>query len=519
MQQQVENPCRRASVESWPASACLGVVGPACSARTVEPMLPTAHWRPPGVFRKESAVDPRRIRQQLRDHNPAPPEVVDEAIDIVSDAKRAIAGKYSPIASRLSSIARTEFTTKDNPTAAVALMGDGIPWLLINPQFAVQVGVKGMVFVLIHEAYHLVFSHLFRNLYEGNPNWTTAQETVVNRHVMTLTGMDALTWEDENGNTASVVDPEKIYTQYRDKAREAGISRVGKTEFLLTDMSCMRELCRLPKPVSQRNSYCPHKDGKPSSDTDPGSGAGSSSPSDPTPSGIDPEEAGKVVEKVFHDLVAEAKAGNKEAAREILDLADTNPELEHMWGDLGVDALRGETTRTRTTDQWEKWTADAVATRLADGNRLRYQKKIWWDPRITPHGKVEQKQGVVAIDTSGSMPADLVNKVADLVQDHEEMEVTWLAFDAAVHPFAPGEELRGGGGTRFDIIDNYIDEELDEDPDFVLVVTDGYAESFMPREPESWIWLITPHGSMWPETPPYLMATREIDEQELTASR
>ena len=53
------------------------------------------------------------------------------------------------------------------------------------------------------------------------------------------------------------------------------------------------------------------------------------------------------------------------------------------------------------------------------------------------------------------------------------------------------------------VIDDYA-AELEEPPDAVIVLTDGYAAPLVPREPDRWIWLILPGGNPWPasKSPP-----------------
>jgi hypothetical protein len=106
------------------------------------------------------------------------------------------------------------------------------------------------------------------------------------------------------------------------------------------------------------------------------------------------------------------------------------------------------------------------------------------------------------------MQQEVLDKVAALVGELEEIEVEWHCFDGEVWPFKAGEPFRGGGGTSFQIIDDHVNGGgfrngsstpcCEEDLDFVLVITDGYAPHITPKNPDKYIWLITPNGDEWP---------------------
>lgn len=93
------------------------------------------------------------------------------------------------------------------------------------------------------------------------------------------------------------------------------------------------------------------------------------------------------------------------------------------------------------------------------------------------------------IDTSGSMTDDEVSQCYSetkgaIDQFGGKLE-GWIGFfDAVVtepRPFMKEEELmdirpKGGGGTRFDIIFSYVEEEMGEEPPVsIVILTDGHA--------------------------------------------
>ena len=304
-----------------------------------------------------------------------------------------------------------------------------------------------------------------------------------------------------------IVDPAKVHESYRNAAKKAEMTPVPRDEFFDTDLGCFAHLESLPKPIQPKGkSGCVH-----ASD---GGGDGSAP--------LDPSEVGKFMEKVLSGAIQSAKNGRPGAKEEILGWMDSSPEASKMWGDLGAGVLRGETTKSRKSDLWEKWTAEAMASRMSDGSRWRYNKKLPFSPRVAANGREPKKHGAVFVDASGSMHQDVLDRVASLIGELDNIEIEWHSFDGEVWPFALGEGFQGGGGTSFQIIDDHLSEGgmkssekdpcCEDDQDFVLVITDGYAPHITPRDPDRWIWLITPGGDSWPLEAG--MSCREADLSE-----
>ena len=91
----------------------------------------------------------------------------------------------------------------------------------------------------------------------------------------------------------------------------------------------------------------------------------------------------------------------------------------------------------------------------------------------------------------------------------------WLGFfDAKVvepKPFASEDEFKiispqGGGGTRFDIIFDYVAKRMDPLPASIIIMTDGYAD--FPKESAAMgipvLWLLVTNDVM----PPWGKVTR-----------
>ena len=93
----------------------------------------------------------------------------------------------------------------------------------------------------------------------------------------------------------------------------------------------------------------------------------------------------------------------------------------------------------------------------------------------------------VAVDTSGSISSEMLNIALNeiygaLNQVNLSGWISFFDFDITKPvPFESADELDdvkpiGGGGTSFDVIFNSIDSYFEENPEIIVVITDGYAE-------------------------------------------
>jgi hypothetical protein len=105
-------------------------------------------------------------------------------------------------------------------------------------------------------------------------------------------------------------------------------------------------------------------------------------------------------------------------------------------------------------------------------------------------------------DTSGSCSGytdRFFNIAESMPQDRFRMRL--FCFDTRVYETSlESRELYGFGGTYFHILENRVQEELRDNPDFkypdaIFVVTDGYGSDIVPDKPENWHWIMTPGHS------------------------
>lgn len=437
-------------------------------------------------------------RQALARWRPAEPEVVAEAGRLKEAALLDFGLTASAVASWLFSRCRHQIATTAVDTAAVVASGDGTCLLLYNPGFFVGIGLDGVKFVLFHEARHLVHRHLFvEPELRADPVFTMAAEVSINHVAMVRLGAAALPRFD--GEPIGI-HPGEIHARYVEDLTGQGLEPLRYGDFVATDLGVYGELKRMCDPPVPA-PLCVHVTG-----------------------GVpaDQEAVDATVSSALLNSLLAARRGHGGAERELLDLMNrtenASERTSRIWGSLGGGMLRGTTARTGVVDWWQRWLVDVLASKLRPGERLVYPKKrgavlaaLGHDPMLSRRGPERDRVLVIAYDTSGSMPSGVVEWMTGLVGRIDGVEAHWLAFDGVVTRFRAGETVRGGGGTSFATVVDYVEgrstvdgELFEERVDAVIMLTDGHAPKVTPAEPDKWIWLITEGGDDWPDahTPP-----------------
>lgn len=453
-------------------------------------------------------------RRALAAHEPADPDVVEHARGLKESALLDLGISDSVMASWLYAKCHHQIATTAIDTAAVVATGGGACMLLYNPDFFSRLDVAGVKFVLFHEARHLVHRHMYveQELRE-DPVFTIAAEVSINHVAMRRLGRTSMPMETLDDGTArpTGVDPAEIHRAYVTDLREQGRAPLSYDDFVETDMTVYAELKRMAHPPVP-TILCIHNDG--------------------TGVPLDDETVARIGRAVLEETMRQARRGNRTAKGELLDLAGRsdgdNDGLSKMWGELGLAALRGHTPKTRRVDWWKRWLVDVLASKLREGERLVYPKKLGavllslgHEPMLSRRGRERTKVVLVAFDTSGSMSDGVVEWLTTLVGQTDGVETHWLSFDGIVMPFKPGERVHGGGGTDFQNVVDYAEGRLEvagvkfeEKADAVIMVTDGYAPVVSPAEPDKWIWLITDGGDDWPERHDPPMACHRVTTGE-----
>lgn len=115
------------------------------------------------------------------------------------------------------------------------------------------------------------------------------------------------------------------------------------------------------------------------------------------------------------------------------------------------------------------------------------------DENITEPNKIDV---VFFLDTSGSCwnLKDRFFKAA-LSLPPWRFNIQLCCFDTSVYETTlEGKQVYGGGGTKFDIMEKYIQNKYLKDNTkypFVFIITDGYGNYVNPQYPEKWHWFLS----------------------------
>jgi hypothetical protein len=462
---------------------------------------------------------PSAVVRELEEAEPRPTQdQIAEATEIFNKAAHELAMVSNLLISMLMSICRvvwTEAAQKDvgqddtrdelekHGTFFVTLTGDGMPLLGVSPRLAIRFGKTGTAFGLAHEMMHLLLRHLYTDPQLNNDEtWITACEITINDYVLKLLKMSGLpTVIGADGKpTPYGIDPRKVYDEYVADLKKQGKEPVSYDSFVSPDLRCFAELKRMSRPPesAKGNSGCTHGHGAPG-----GCDGGGQS--------LDQEQVDRVVGDVLEKAVQGARQGNERLAESVTDMMDRTEGSEsaaRQWGRVGANALRGDAVEMEKPVQvWSKWLDKILASLLHPGTRLKFPRKrlaVDWelelDTIMVYRGDESKKRGIVATDTSGSMQTEILNWVAERCGREEGLEITYVSWDAEAHALVDGQPMTGGGGTDVQCVYDWVAENCEVHPDFVLVITDGFmAHNPPPAEHrENYVWLITPGGDGWP---------------------
>lgn len=495
--------------------------------------------------------------EKSSEHGEVPtPEILAAAKDRIDAARLLVSVSNAYIENRLIMLMESGMAwgCGVETMAVTAKAGTGII-LAINPRFVMDRldgpnATLNTAFGLVHEPMHLVNHHLHVG-YSG-PAWDLATEVRVNHVTMELLkcGMPEvyvtvdgvaqfeckackvkhLETDLPAGNTTDCpacsasgtlarsteefgVNPRKIWEKCRDDLKKQGKDTPSYDEFVATDLGCMAwlsKMTKLPTPPRRKGS----------------GGKGSSGPSqwpcehhgdgDKLP--LDQDEVDSVAEEVldtvFRKATVEQDPRAKEALQRVHQGSTGSENADKVWGLMGIGALYGEPVQRRSVKFWEQWLKRQIGSKLVPGRRLVYNKRLAAvdsqlkrDPVLAYRGKTRRRTGYVFADTSGSMAHEQLEFVRARFGEEANLDIEYYCVDVEIYPMQWGEPMRGGGGTNFQCIDDFLRGRLEVDGkrcsryDFAFIFTDGEVDRLVPGgDPRKVVWLVTPGGTPWMST-------------------
>lgn len=249
-----------------------------------------------------------------------------------------------------------------------------------------------------------------------------------------------------------------------------------------------------------------------------GTGSFSNDGDDP----IADKKFGDIPDIVIEDIIEQAiNRYDERSAKDMKDLCDSQ-EFNNVVGGQLAGTIAGNCAKVIqkfTKVRKQKW-----ITLVKDWTRRKIKESIdetwiWPNRRLTLFEKSEfflpaeyteekeekDKMNVwLFMDTSGSCVdyATRFFKAAEFIPT-DYFTVKLFCFDTRTYETdLISRKLYGFGGTRFDIIEQRVQEEMKKMktkkyPDSVWVLTDGYGSNVKPEKPERWKWFMTEYSSTY----------------------
>ena len=379
------------------------------------------------------------------------------------------------------------------PTAAT----DGIN-TYFNPEFVQTLDDKELLFVAIHECMHKVYKHLFiwKKLRKEDPLLTNmANDYVINPMIRDL-------------------DPEERFLcipRYKDGPKKGEVMCLIDDNFEGMDTKQVIDILR------KENEENPQGEGD---EGDEGDAGGDS----------DPEYSEKIMKRAEdqHDDHNYGEDGDTEEASIELDRAIR--QAVEVAG-AGADGVAREIMKLLAVETpWQDILAEFIKQQVKGGGQTtwrKYNRRLIGSDIYMP-SMLDERAGsmVVAIDTSGSIPQDILTKflselkaiVTDVVPEKLHLmywgstvcaeetydEMTYANLEDSTKP-------KGGGGTRPACVQERVGDGVKtgayQNLDAVIVLTDGYFYGDKQGEWEQLgipvLWAVLEHGGNASFTPKF----------------
>lgn len=202
------------------------------------------------------------------------------------------------------------------------------------------------------------------------------------------------------------------------------------------------------------------------------------------------EEVKQALKEAIENLDGNSSVGDKER-KIILDIKNNmkGVGVESSSSRRTID-LRGESLK------WEKLLANEITMKKFEDDWAKCPRSLFaiYPDVILPTEKPTEEQDIfVAVDSSGSIDRTALSLFASVLKNvPKHVRIKSISFDTKAHEFDVKKDQNpaGGGGTNFQVIEDYILNNLKKYPKLVLVLTDGEAPPIHPKHPNRWLWLI-----------------------------
>lgn len=336
--------------------------------------------------------------------------------------------------------------------------------IAFGPKFLDELSDSELDFVMMHEILHVVLQHCFRGVNTDSERYNIAADIVVNSNIMLENG--------GNLRSISVAKYGGAFMHLTPNGQEGHFYTAEEVYEMLPPLKQKGKGVPLSGSVSGRARK---KQAKPQS-RHHASG-----------SWDDHSHWGKFEEdSVLRDVWVKRFADACEAI--------TIRDPSNARGTLPMFAQRLLEKLTKPQIDWRSILNAFVQEEINDYSfsppDRRFQDSPFFLPDFNEKGESDEVEDVLfMIDTSGSISDEMMtaaySEIKGAIDQFGGKLRGWLGFfDAAIiepKPFSSFEEFilikpAGGGGTDFQIIFEYVDQHMQENPPAsIIILTDGYA--------------------------------------------
>lgn len=390
--------------------------------------------------------------------------------------------------------------TKEVKTAAVQFdeTGDFI-YFHFNPKFWKRLSFYGKLFVICHEALHVILNHGIRIRDTGinRQAANSALDVVVNHSLCRGFGFDRKKIDQE------------IVPIFQEMAVEEG------------DDPDKAGLCWVDTVFKQRNPLPP--------DDEMfefyynlfervyGAGYGDASTlDDHDMMGVPSDDWGKVIDKLSEGLTDEEKQPLKPLIDKHFQKKPQDQKNQKAGSGTGGHWVFANVLAVKKKKKWEtvirRWSRKFIRESDRDMEQwARLNRRLVMLPQdmmLPSEMEIEDEEKdkrrikvYFFLDTSGSCWGlkDRFFAAANSLPE-KRFDIRLFCFDTVVKETTlASRKIYGGGGTSFAILEAFIQKEMKNEgtpyPQAVFVITDGYGDTIKPEQPDKWYWFITQGGT------------------------
>ena len=165
-------------------------------------------------------------------------------------------------------------------------------------------------------------------------------------------------------------------------------------------------------------------------------------------------------------------------------------------GDGRLGIYRAVDNLSRVSLNWNKLFSEMIEIKKQQSSWSKPNKKLIsvYPDVLLPSYLPEEKEDIfIAIDASGSIDMNALKLFISVVKSISiRFNVKAISFDEACYPYdiKKKEDPQGGGGTDFQIIEDWIGNNLKKYPKAIFVLTDGEGTPVKPKYPNRWCFVL-----------------------------